>query len=387
MNCSKCGFPLEKDTSICPVCGTSAPNQISPISNQNNLMNSNNQGGVSTNGLQLGDFNQNNSVNVPLMNPSKMNPQNTSTDGLFSSPKVNVNQNPVNGMQSSMFNQNNNQGMMNNQPLNNGYGMMNQQNNNSYDNQKSSNKINIRLIVMGCAALVLVIVGVFSFKYFQDVQIKREALEQEEIRKEVEDSIIDYEKQREEKAEKMKNNIILAEENVLYDGSLLFTYENNNNVVSVVEFEIEFFDETGNSLGKAKDYAYPAPYSKFLIKVNNYNVKEGYAKYEISLKVNDFDLIPLTIDTSKFLISDNGEAIEVKYNNDDSYTIDNLELCILYYSGEKIVGAECSSKADIIPGTSAEYEFEYYYANKYEGLIFDTYKFAVSAYNKAKSDY
>lgn len=412
MNCNKCGSPLALDATVCPVCGTSVFNQPSSglqtmvssqnmnqlVSNsninQNNSMNTNNQEVVSTNGLQLGAFNQNNVGNAPLINPSKMNQQNMPTDDIFSSPKVTVNQGLVNnGMQSSMFNQNNNQGMMNNQPMmqspmNNNYGMMNQQNNGSFfDNKKSSNKLNMKLVVIGCAALVLIIVGVFSFKYFQDVQKQREALEQEEIRKEVEDSIDDYEKQREEKAAQMKKNITLAEETVLYDGSLLFTYENNNNVVSVVEFEIKFFDKDGNSLGTAKDYAYPAPYSKFLIKVNKYSVKEGYAKYEINLNVNDYDLVPLTINTSKFLINDTGESIVVQYNNDDEDTIDNLELCILYYNGETIVGAECSSKTDITPGTSADYEFEYYYANNYEGLIFDTYKFAVSAYNKAKSDY
>ena len=64
-----------------------------------------------------------------------------------------------------------------------------------------------------------------------------------------------------------------------------------------------------------------------------------------------------------------------------------MELCILYYSNDSIVGAECISNNDVSAGNIAKFDFEYYYANKYEGLLFDTYRFAVSAYNKVKNDY
>jgi flagellar basal body-associated protein FliL len=217
--------------------------------------------------------------------------------------------------------------------------MMNQPNNNrpanyNYSNNNGSNsnapKFDLKIIITVFIILILVVGGIFSFQYFQNLGDKREELENEEIRKEVEDNIEDSEEKRQQKAEQMKKNINLAEDHVLYDGSLLFTYENNNNAVVAVELEIEFYDSENNFLGTAKEYAYPAPFSKFLIKFNVLKLKEGYASYEIKLNVSDYDLKPVSIDTSKFIINDTGQSILVQYPNTGTEKIDNLELCILY---------------------------------------------------------
>lgn len=402
MNCNKCGSPLSFDATICPVCGTNVFNQpmnmnqnmisnqnmSQPISNNNinqNVQTNMNNQPVSTNGLQIGVFNQNNVNNAPLINPNMMQNQNIATDDIFSSPKVSVNSVPNNLNNFGMMN--NNMGMQNKnmniqQPMNN---MGNSVQPNFNNSNKKSN-VNFKILIVGVVVLLLIVAGFFSYNYFQNVQEKRENLEKEEMRKEVEDNIDDYEEQRKEKAEQMRENVTLAEDNKLYDGSLLFTYENNNNMVVAVEFEIEFYDSENNFLGTAKEYAYPAPYSKFLIKISKFRVKEGYTNYKVNLTVSDYDLVPIDIDTNKFMISDNGEAILVQYNNTSEDPIDNLELCILYYDTNNIVGAECSSVKDIASGANANYEFEYYYANSYEGLKFDTYKFAVSAYNKSRKN-
>ena len=160
MNCNKCGSPLSLDATVCPVCGSSVFNQqasetstmvnnqgvIQPISN-NNL---NQQSPVSSNGLQIGVFNQKATSQAPLINPSMMNQQNIPTDNVFSSPKVSVNQ-PINintnhGMGTSQINQ-----PINQQPSDNFLG----------DGMKSSPKMNTKLVVIACAILVLGIVVFF----------------------------------------------------------------------------------------------------------------------------------------------------------------------------------------------------------------------------------
>lgn len=397
MNCIKCGYMLSNSDRTCPMCGTFAPNNLAVPNMQvgNQPQNNNVDNSVSANGLQLGAFTRkNNNQQTPLMNPSMINKTNIPTDDIFSSPKVSVNQvyptqqpmmnNQRMMPQQSMMNQNMYNNNNNNQ-MNVNYSNNNYSNNNS--NKDKDVKFNPKILVTVCLVIVLVVGGIFSFQYFQDLEDKREKLENEEIRKEVEDNIEDSEEQRRQRAEQMKKNITLAEDNILYDGSLLFTYENNNNTVVAVELEIEFYDADNNFLGTAKEYAYPAPFSKFLIKFNVLKLKAGYASYEINLNVSDYNLQPVEIDTSKFVINDTGEAILVQYPNTSTDTIDNLELCILYYSQEKIVGAECSSVTKIIPNTNANFEYEYFYANNYEGMIFDTYRFAVSAYNKVETVY
>ncbi|MGN1370954.1 MAG: hypothetical protein ACI4XM_01550 [Candidatus Coprovivens sp.] len=390
MKCYMCGSQLSPTDSICSVCGAKVLE--TPISNASEnkkvdfpILNNNNQNNevnynsnVSTNGFQMDDFSHNKNKKISSINSNFFDKQDFNAEDFFSSPKVSIGYNKSN-VQNVSKNSFSNQNYV--QPSIN---YNNQSSKNEYKEKKTF-KINWKLVVVFLAFLIIAGVGFFSFDYFQKIQEKRKSLEQEEIRKEVEDSIIDYEKQREEKAQQMKENIDLASENVLYDGSLLFTYENNNNVVSAVEFIISFYDDNDELLGSVKEYAYPAPYTKFLIKINKYNIVDGYKRYEVDIKVNDYELIPVEIDTNKFVINDTGEAISVSYidENDD---IDHLELCILYYSNESIVGAECISNNDVSAGNIAKFDFEYYYANKYEGLLFDTYRFAVSAYNKVKND-
>lgn len=397
MNCKKCGYILSNADRTCPVCGTASSNDLVLPNPQNMTGQQVNAGtnGVSANGLQLGAFTRNNNKPTPLMNPNSINKNAIPTDDIFSSPKVSVNQVYPNQQQPMMNNQqmmNNNRPMMNQQqPMNQNMFNNSQMNfnysNNSNNNDKKSNSFNPKILITVCLAIVLVVGGIFSFRYFQSLDDKRKDLENEEIRKEVEDNIEDYEEQRREKAEQMKKNITLAEDHVLYDGSLLFTYENNNNTVAAVELEIEFYDSDNNFLGTAKEYAYPAPFSKFLIKFNVLKLKPGYASYKMNLTVSDYELQPVEIDTSKFVINDNGEAILVQYPNNSNNNIDNLELCILYYKQDKIVGAECSSVTKILPNTNANFEYEYFYAYNYEGMDFDTYRFAVSAYNKVETVY
>ncbi len=377
MRCAKCGFHVDDNATTCRICGT-AVKPASPLQNNNgvpNLMAPDNSMSPmnANNGFQMEAFNQQKDKNK--FDPKDlMNTQNMSDNDLFSSPKVVAGQ--------GMVSQNNMNIPAYEQP------MYQQQ---DYSNQYTANnnggfKVNMKFVIIACALVFLVFVGFFSFKYFEKLENEKKLKQEQELQKEVESNITDYEEQQKKKMELMKKNVTLAEENKLYDGSILFTYENNNNLVVSVALEIEFYDANNQFLGSVKEYAYPAPYSKFLVKIGALSVKEGYASYKVNLTVNDYELVPVTIDTNKIMINDNGEAILVQYNNSTGNDIDNIELCILYYNGEKINGAECSSVQNTPAGNNANFEFEYYYANKNGGLIFDTYRFAVSAYNKPKND-
>ncbi len=381
MRCTKCGFHVDDDATTCRICGT-AVNNAPPLQNNNgvpnimspNPMEQNNQPMNSNNGFQIEAFSKQQKVNNSFDPSNIMNTQNMPSNDLFSSPKVVAGQGNMQQIDPNP--------QIYQQPM--------YQPQSNYDNQTRENnggfKFNMNILIVVCAVIFLGFVGVFSFKYFEKIEAEKKLKQEQELQKEVESNITDYEEQQKKKMELMKKNVTLAEENKLYDGSILFTYENNNNLVVSVALEIEFYDANNQFLGSVKEYAYPAPYSKFLVKIGALSVKQGYTSYKVNLTVNDYDLIPVTIDTNKIMINDNGEAILVQYNNSTGDTIDNMELCILYYNGEKINGAECSSVQSTPAGNNANFEFEYYYANKNEGLIFDTYRFAVSAYNKPKND-
>ena len=276
MKCYMCGSQLSPTDSICSVCGakildtpisnTSESQKMDfPILNKNNNKNNDSNNVVSANGFQFYDFNRSKSKNISLIDSNMLNKSTFNTEDYFSSPKVSVGYNQGNNVQNVSKNSFSNQSYV--QPSINYNNNQNNQNNKREYRERNSLKINWKFVVVFFALLIIAGVGFISFDYFQKIQEKRKNLEQEEIRKEVEDSITDYEKQREEKAQQMKENINLASENVLYDGSLLFTYENNNNVVSAVEFIISFYDDNDELLGSVKEYAYPAPYTKFLIKI------------------------------------------------------------------------------------------------------------------------
>lgn len=161
------------------------------------------------------------------------------------------------------------------------------------------------------------------------------------------------------------------------DKGTLVTFVKNLNKVPVnLNIEVEFYDANGNIAGSG---------SKNVTAVNN--------NTEVAVEIWDtpdsFDNYKIYVDAeqseyqsyhSKVEITHNNTgkeiAVQVKNNSDD--IIDHMNVSVVYYQGDKIVGYDSDFAYDIKSGRSGNFTLNFPYNRSYNKVTFDNYKIFVN---------
>lgn len=295
------------------------------------------------------------------------------------------NQNIMNGMESNqssnsaMFNQNNNQPLLNSQP---NYGQQSMNNMMpGYQAPKKTNNLLTVIIIIVVIALILGVILLTNNK--EDSSQDEKTTQTEENNNKVtnnqdsqddEDEIYNYDQEK-NLADNIKTSGVLAE-----DGKFVVFVTNKNNVIVDIDIKVEFFDANGKSLGYDVIYIFGV-ISNAEIAEYIYSPPANFTNYKIIVEANA-TYVTTYYDKVTLTHKDNGEEIVVIAKNNSQDVIEDIDVTVVYYKGDKVVGIKMDYAMDIKPGAEEELNFYYPYDNNYNDLEFDSYKvYLVSAYN------
>ena len=162
------------------------------------------------------------------------------------------------------------------------------------------------------------------------------------------------------------------------DKTLVAIVKNDNNSAVELEVEAVFYDVDGNSLGSDTSYLYINKNQEMAC--DFYNVPENYNDYEINIKASE----PIYTNYSdKVEIKDNdtGEQLAVQVTNNAGKDIDSVDVAVVFYQGDKIVGFGSDLATDLREGQTSTSNIYYPYDENYDDITYDSYKVFVSAYN------
>lgn len=156
------------------------------------------------------------------------------------------------------------------------------------------------------------------------------------------------------------------------DGNMIIIARNNNSGVVDIEFEVEFYDKDNNLVGnESSSVDAVSKSSNFALELDE--VPESYKSYKVYVDVEETDNESYT-NKLKATHKDNGENIVVQVKNDTGKEIEYIEVAIIYYKDNKVVGYDDSLESEIKSGRSANFEFDYpYNYDTWDEVDFDEY--------------
>ena len=176
-------------------------------------------------------------------------------------------------------------------------------------------------------------------------------------------------------SEKLEKNIT-SSASLTEMGKLIVFAKNNNKVDIDLTIEVEFYDENGTLVGSDKQSLYSVGAGSE-VAVEMYETPSSFAKYDIYT-----DATGQTI--SKSFIKDleishnKTENVVAQVKNNSNETISAMEVAVVYYQGDKVVGYDYGLESDIKPGRSGNFNFSNPYNNNYDDISYDNYKIFVN---------
>lgn len=158
-------------------------------------------------------------------------------------------------------------------------------------------------------------------------------------------------------------------------GSLIVFVTNNNNKDVDLKIEVEFYDENEKIVGSSEDYIFGVG-AKAQIVSEMYDTPEKYSTYKIYTDADEsiyktyFDEIEVTDNKTDKVVA------QVKNNSKD--TIEYMEIAVVFYQGETVVGYDSEYVTNVKPGRSGNANFYEPYDNDYNDVEYDNYKIFVN---------
>ena len=155
-------------------------------------------------------------------------------------------------------------------------------------------------------------------------------------------------------------------------GSLVVFAKNNNKTAVNMEIEVEFYDKENKIVGSDSE-SIESVGSNAEIAVEMYNTPSSFDNYKIFVDVEEttnityFDKIELTH-------NNNGKEIVVQVKNKSKETIEYMNVAVVFYQGDKVVGYDYGTESDTKSGRSANFNLNYPYNKRYDNIKFDNYK-------------
>lgn len=174
---------------------------------------------------------------------------------------------------------------------------------------------------------------------------------------------------------------------VIKDKILLFLTNDNQETVDI-EIKIEYYNDKDKKIGSDEDI-----YSAILHKKEialSFMIYEEYKYFKVYLNTKESSYISLEnhLGISERQDDENMKMVFNIKNNSDK-KIDYLELTIIYYKNDEIIGVESEFGAAIKPNSQGKITLSYPLNDNFQALDFDNYKLYINeacAYNKEIQD-
>ncbi len=155
-------------------------------------------------------------------------------------------------------------------------------------------------------------------------------------------------------------------------GRLVVIVKNNNKVDVDLNVEAEFYDANGGIAGSDSDdlYAVGAGSEAALSMIST---PENFDNYKIYIDAEETEHKSY-LKNVEISSNDNGEDIVAQVKNNSNDTIESIDVSVVFYKGDKIIGYSDGTEIDTKSGRSANFTLSYPYDKEYNDIKFDNYK-------------
>ena len=160
------------------------------------------------------------------------------------------------------------------------------------------------------------------------------------------------------------------------EGNLIAFIMNSNNVAVEVEVEVEFYDTNGALVGSDKESLNSLASNneavvEFWDTPNNFDNYKIYVDAVVSSAISYSDKVTLSHNNT-------GREVLVQVTNNSEEEIERVEVAIVYYLNNEVVGYDDDTEYDVKIGRSGNFTFDYPTDKRYNNVSFDSYKVFVN---------
>lgn len=175
--------------------------------------------------------------------------------------------------------------------------------------------------------------------------------------------------------EKLEKNITSS--GALTERGKLVVFAKNNNKVNIdLTIEVEFYDENGTLVGSDKEYLSSVGAGSE-VAVEMYETPSSFSKYDIYTDAK-VETITKSFVNDLEISHNKTENVVAQVKNNSDEVISAMEVAIVYYQGEKVVGFDYGYESDVKPGRSGNFNFSNPYNNNYDDISYDNYKIFIN---------
>lgn len=163
-------------------------------------------------------------------------------------------------------------------------------------------------------------------------------------------------------------------------GTRFIKFTNHNSFAIHASVTIRYYDKKNKYLGSSTidDLDLPTGYFDFIEVFCPKNYQKIKYKYNIEYIDKGDDAYWGIYKQISFTKKDLGDCIEVKVKNKSSYDLRLVNVTVLYYRKNKLVGASQHSFNNVNAKSSSRIQIDYAYDDAYEDIKFDSYKVYVT---------
>lgn len=176
---------------------------------------------------------------------------------------------------------------------------------------------------------------------------------------------------------KLEKNITTSGAVTKY-GTLIVFVNNKNNVEVDVEIEVEFYDSKGNLVGSDDDWLNGVG-AKSEVAVDMWDTPDNWETYKIYVDVEQTTEYESFVKLLTIKHNNTGEKITVQITNDNDKEIEEIQVAVVFYENNQVVGYESDVEYDVKSGRSANFDLDYPYDSEYDDVYFDTYKVFINS--------
>ncbi len=189
------------------------------------------------------------------------------------------------------------------------------------------------------------------------------------------DSLDEEEETINEDMEALNKNIV-GRGAIMANGKFIVLLTNNNAIPVAITYNVEFYDEDENIIDTFDGNSDCVGANQtFLDEL--YDAPDTFAKYKIYVKTNSSIYMSYT-DKVNITSNNDQSKINIHLSNPTSHHFRRIELAVLYYQGDNIVGYKIERSIEL-DAKATEDVISYYVSDKsYNHVKFDNYKVFVN---------